>query len=236
MIHLNDSNKAILITILLSATVVLMTFNLHLKKKNKLIAETYFEILPDEEEEAEELEEILKSLDEVMTTNRAFNETRQNDDFEDEEFKNTMEKIRNRDSRELDMTQNEDASSSSEDTRQDLESFESINQVIAKRSQEDRTSASNMDGRIKNSTVSFSLVNREAEYLPPPIYLCERGGKIVVSIEVDSEGNVNNKASTSDNQCLVDHAIEYALDSKFNPDNSRFKQLGTITFMFQGKS
>ncbi|NNF82886.1 MAG: hypothetical protein HKM99_09100, partial [Flavobacteriaceae bacterium] len=101
MIQLNDSNKALIITILLSATVVLMTFNVHLKKKNELIAETYFEILPDEEEEQEELADILKSLDEVITTNKAFNETKQYDDFEDEEFKNTLEKIRNRDAREI---------------------------------------------------------------------------------------------------------------------------------------
>ncbi|MBT8257847.1 MAG: energy transducer TonB [Bacteroidia bacterium] len=239
MIQLNDSNKALIITILLSATVVLMTFNVHLKKKNELIAETYFEILPDEEEEQEELADILKSLDEVITTNKAFNETKQYDDFEDEEFKNTLEKIRNRDAREIEPVKDTDQSSSSDENLEDLASYENINSVIAKRSQEDRSAASNIDGQIKNSTVSFSLVDREAEYLPPPIYLCERGGKIVISIEVDAKGNVvsaqYNNASGSKNQCLIDHAIEYAKESKFNPDGRRSEQLGTITFMFQGK-
>lgn len=238
--HLNDSNKALLITILLSATVLLMTFNVHLKKKNQLIAETFFEIIPGEEPEIEELEDIIESLDDVMSTNKAFNETKKYEDFQDEEFKNTLEKIRNRDSRDLDISDEPDSQTNSqEQSRDDLESYEEINSVIAKRSQNERSPASNQDGRIRNSTISYSLVNREAEYLPPPIYLCERGGKIVISIEVDMAGNVisaqYNNASSSKNQCLIDHAIEYALESKFNPDQSRFKQLGTITFMFQGK-
>lgn len=239
--ELNDSNKALLITILLSATILLMTFNIHLKKKNEMIAETFFEILPGEEPEIEELEDILKSLDEVMTTNKAFNETRDYDNFEDEEFKNTLEKIRNRDSKELDISDVTDSKSDSpQQNQEDLASFEEINDVIAKRSPDERSSpASSQDSRIRNSTISYSLVDRNAEYLPPPIYLCERGGKIVISIEVDMAGNVIsaqfNNASTSKNQCLIDHAIEYALDSKFNPDARRFKQLGTITFMFQGK-
>ncbi len=240
--RLNDSNKALLITILLSATMVLMTFNIHLKKKNELIAETYFEIISGEEPEVEELEEILKSLDEVMSTNKAFNETRDYDNFEDEEFRNTLEKIRNRDSRDLDISDKLNSKTDSPEENQDyLDSYKEINSVIARRSPDQRSSpASNQDGRIRNSTVSYSLIDREAEFLPPPIYLCERGGKIVISIEVDMAGKVigaeYNNASTSKNQCLIDHAIEYALDSKFNPDASRFKQLGTITFMFQGKS
>lgn len=238
--HLNDSNKALLITILLSATVLLMTFNVHLKKKNQLIAETFFEIIPGEEPEIEELEDIIESLDDVMSTNKAFNETKKYEDFQDEEFKNTLEKIRNRDSRELDISDEPDSQTNSqEQSREDLESYEEINSVIAKRSQNERSPASDQDGRIRNSTISYSLVDRDAEYLPPPIYLCERGGKIVISIEVDMAGNVisaeYNNASSSKNQCLIDHAIEYALESKFNPDQSRFKQLGTITFMFQGK-
>ena len=99
---------------------------------------------------------------------------------------------------------------------------------------------SNADGRLKNSSVSYSLVDRTAVYLPPPIYLCEYGGKVVITIEFDYQGDVikatYNNASSSNNQCLIDHAIEYALDSQFNRDPAKEKQLGTITFIFKGKS
>ena len=80
---LSNANKALLITILLASTVVLMAFNVHISKKNELIAETYFDLLPEEDiiKEIESLEEILESFNE-LTTNKAFNENKTNEDFE----------------------------------------------------------------------------------------------------------------------------------------------------------
>ncbi|MBT8287669.1 MAG: hypothetical protein HKN00_02235 [Flavobacteriaceae bacterium] len=243
MNSISDSTKALIITLLFSSTVVLMSFNIHLKKKNEKLAETYFEIIPQDELEPdpEELEEILKSLDNLIKTNRAFNETKDYDNFEDEEFRNTLEKIRNRDSRDEVVEENNQSKGSEQSNMEDLASYEDINSIINKRSQKDRSSMpSNADGGLKNSSVSYSLVDRTAIYLPPPIYLCEKGGKVVITIEVDSNGQVfnasYNNASSSSNQCLIDHAIEYARASKFNRDQSRSQQLGTITFLFQGKS
>ena len=76
-------------------------------------------------------------------------------------------------------------------------------------------------------------------HLPIPIYLCEVDGKIVVNITVDSKGKVINtsinSSSNSNNECLIEHAIEYAKESRFSVDESKPTQLGTITFQFKGK-
>ena len=85
----------------------------------------------------------------------------------------------------------------------------------------------------------YSLVNRTHVYLPTPIYLCELGGKIVVNITVNFEGDVVsaflNTSSTSTNECLIDHALEYAKEARFNSDSSKESQIGSITFYFIGK-
>ena len=45
-----------------------------------------------------------------------------------------------------------------------------------------------------------------------------------------------NSSSSSENGCLIDHALEYAKASKFNRDPKKASQIGTITFLFQGKN
>ncbi|WP_245799625.1 hypothetical protein [Cellulophaga omnivescoria] len=91
----------------------------------------------------------------------------------------------------------------------------------------------------RKTSISFSLVKRSAYDLPPPTYTCIEGGKVVINIVVDNLGNVidaefNKKSSGTSNGCLVDNAIEYALQSKFS-NSSKEKQKGTITYLFQGK-
>lgn len=91
----------------------------------------------------------------------------------------------------------------------------------------------------KRTSISFSLVDRNAYHLPPPIYTCIEGGKVVINIEVDSNGFVteatfNDKSSGTSNGCLVDNAIAYALQARFSSD-SKASQIGTITYLFQSK-
>lgn len=225
---LSNSNKALIITILLSSTVVLMAFNVHISKKNKLIAETYFDVLPEEEffEEIESLEEILESFN-TLTTNKAFNENKLKDDFEDDDFKETMDKLNARHEAKSTLEEKEIEIPEPEST----EAFDDINKLI-----EDQK---NKDSANENSSISYSLVNRKKVHIPPPIYLCEESGKIVINITVNANGNVietdYNYASTSSNGCLIDHALEYAKASTFTADASKPSQLGTITFIFSGK-
>lgn len=92
------------------------------------------------------------------------------------------------------------------------------------------------DGR---SSVSYTLANREAYTLPPPVYTCIEGGKVVVNITVNADGRVtravfNTERSQTRNGCLIDNAIAYALKSKFSPQTQKSQQ-GTITYLFQAK-
>ncbi len=87
--------------------------------------------------------------------------------------------------------------------------------------------------------MSYSLVGRTHQFLPTPIYLCEKGGIIIITITVNNLGKVIeasvNGSSTSSNECLIDHALEYARNARFSEDPSKDSQIGTISFNFIGK-
>lgn len=98
-----------------------------------------------------------------------------------------------------------------------------------------------VEGGNKNTTISYRLVGRQDLDLPNPVYTCYGAGRVVVNIEVDylgkvKKGTYNKAASTTSNECLIDAAIEYALQAEFSHDASRNKQLGTITFNFPGQN
>lgn len=91
----------------------------------------------------------------------------------------------------------------------------------------------------RRTSISFSLVDRNAYQLPPPIYTCIEGGKVVINIEVDNRGFVtdasfNASSSGTSNGCLVENAIAYALKARFSA-SERSMQKGTITYLFQSK-
>lgn len=88
-------------------------------------------------------------------------------------------------------------------------------------------------------TVSYSLSNpvRHAVSLPVPAYMCEVGGKVVVNITVNRNGEIVDKrvdkALSSSNKCLQEAALGRAAHSLFNGDPSApARQIGTITYQF----
>lgn len=241
--QLTDQHKAALITFLISASVVMGTFSLHLKKKSAHIAETYYELEPEDpvtKEQVEELERKLEALKsgEKAETNQAFNQNQ-----ESKRFAQAYKAIEP--PKDYEYTPPTDSDASSHDLAQqplydkskvvskdESDKFKKANDILKK--QLDK------DGNNAKSTMSYSLKDRELLNNPTPIYLCEQGGLIVVNITVNSKGKVTdayvNTSSSSDNQCLEDHAIEYAMKALFNSDASKEKQIGTITFAFQGKN
>jgi hypothetical protein len=244
----SNTYKALIATTLVSTMVLYLGFAVHIKKKSELVAETFYEVEPEaiEEEEKENLEDILKSLDNLMSkpaTNQAFNETRdyENEAQSDREFEEQMEAIKKRTSIEELKASKESNSyltaSKGSSNKNNSSAFGNINDIVNKRLESQKEASSG--GVNKNSSVSYSLVDRIHTFLPTPIYLCETGGKIVVNIKVNHEGDVTeayiNGSSSSENGCLIDHALEYAKASKFNRDPKKASQLGTITFLFQGK-
>lgn len=242
----SSTYKALIFTTLLSSAVVYLGFIVHIKKKSELVAETYYELEPESisEEEKEELEDILKSLDNLLSTpstNQAYNETKdyENQELDDQEFEEQMEAIKNRatveDIKAATQENSVSKASRNESDNDNSSAFDNINSIVNKRSENQKEEPS----ANKSSSMSYSLVDRTHTFLPTPIYLCELGGKIVINITVDHKGNVidtfYNNTSSSDNGCLIDHALEYAKAAKFNSDKTKASQIGTITFYFKGK-
>ena len=92
----------------------------------------------------------------------------------------------------------------------------------------------------RNSTVSYSLANRKALHLPNPVYTCDTSGKVVINIVVSQTGKIlkakyNKTSSTTSNECLIDAALNYALNANFTTFSGKTKQLGSITYNFPGQ-
>ncbi|MBT8377576.1 MAG: hypothetical protein KJO22_11950 [Bacteroidia bacterium] len=240
-----EQYKAALMTFLATGIVVFSLFSIHITKKSEFIAESYYDLTPEPEEKNEEFIEELKER--IAATDKAFNE--------DQEFKEIMKNFKTVSSNDYERTMKsiEDSKSEDEDNNEqttesynessthsygvkktELESFNKLNETLKKRSSTEQAEA---HSKFK-STLSYSLVGRTLLRFKTPRYLCEQGGKIVVTIAVNSSGNVTdayiNGASTSKNQCLTNQAINYAKTVQFDNSNTA-EQLGSITFYFKGK-
>lgn len=87
------------------------------------------------------------------------------------------------------------------------------------------------------TNITYFLENRQKKYLPVPVYKCEGGGKVIVDIIVNQNGEVISAdisgESSSDSQCLQDVARSYALMTTFNMDfNAPPRQKGYISYNF----
>ena len=86
--------------------------------------------------------------------------------------------------------------------------------------------------------IYYDLSGRTHTHLPIPIYKCQGSGKVVLSIEVNQTGAVENvliiaRESTTSDPCLVETAVTTALISRFNSDvNSPKTQKGTLSYHF----
>jgi TonB family protein len=229
---ISDKHKALLITLLISGTILLGIFNFHLKQNHSLTAEIFYD-LEAEKLTPEELKIFEDKKSQDTETNKAFNETKKYKHFaqaykliappKDYEYKPKTEG-------ETSVNINQ---TSKELNKKELSKFNNISKILEKQK-------TNEAYANTNSSMQYSLVNRTDVYLPIPIYLCEQGGKIVVNITVNSQGNVTNAyintTSNSSNECLKEHALEYAKEAQFNADASKKSQIGSITFYFKGKN
>lgn len=256
-----EKHKALIITTLISGTLVLAMFAIGIKKQTEVMAESYYELpQPLTAEEKKVLEELAMNDPNISETNKAYNT--------EKEFKEMMKNFKTVDSDDFDKNakktetevmetpevvmdaENKPATEDYSLSENELSSYSKINDVIAMRSAEKRQAAksngNNSTNNIAknsalntNSSVSYSLVNRKDKYLPPPVYLCEEGGKIVINITVNASGEVIeayvNTSSNSKNACLIESALQYANDARFSPDPSKSKQIGSITYYFKGK-
>jgi hypothetical protein len=86
--------------------------------------------------------------------------------------------------------------------------------------------------------IYYDLQGRNHVYLPIPIYKCQGSGKVVLIIEVNQKGYVENASvsqgeSTASDECLLETAISTALISRFEANlNAPRVQKGTLTYIF----
>jgi hypothetical protein len=220
--------------------VILLLFNIHLGGMQEeeyviemsLADEDIEKLLEQEEERLEEM----KAANDPIKSHMAFNETAKPSVGNPEPLK-TLEELL--EERALNSETGEYANNSG---------FEEQLKKLAAQRDEKKQKLGERDAqkeeftnylKDKRTSISFSLVERNAYHLPPPIYTCIEGGKVVINISVDHNGYVteatfNDKSSGTSNGCLVDNAITYALKARFSPD-SKAAQIGTITYLFQGK-
>ena len=240
---LNRKQLSFLITFFSMSLVVLGLYNIHLGKAESKEDEYIVEMMLAEED----IEELLKEKEALekmskakpVKSHLAYNETAKPSYGKPEPLQ-TLEEL-----------MQEKASASEGKTSDELIDAEYAERIreLAKKRKEAQQKLGEKNGQKKEFTnnlaarrtsVSYSLVNRNNYKLPPPIYTCIKGGKIVINIKVDAIGNVyeanyNKKSSSTSNGCLVENAITYALKAKFNVSNKASQQ-GTITYLFQQKS
>lgn len=100
---------------------------------------------------------------------------------------------------------------------------------------ESRKMAANYQGPTR---IYYDLQGRNHIYLPIPIYKCQGSGKVVLVIEVNQKGYVENASilqgeSTASDDCLVETAVATALISRFEANLSAPRiQKGTLTYIF----
>jgi len=241
--NFNYSYRAFLITSLLFGILFLAMTSINLSKYKEEAEEIIDMDYTIDESILEELEEDLAIIEQpsIRTeTHKAFNEAEKyikEIEQEREELTETTEgKIEAIDAAIEDSQTASNGNDITAAAKKRLEKKEATSNGTEKKKIVSVIKSSN-----RNSTNSYRLVGRSAMYFPNPVYTCEGGGKVVISIEVNALGMVkkvsyNSKQSNTSNQCLIDSALEYAKLARFTTDSSREIQLGTITYNFPGQN
>ncbi len=237
--NLNRKQLSLIITIFTMANVVLLAYNVHLVNQEEDEYVIEMAILDEEVaqllEEKERLEEIAQN--DPIKSHRAFNETAKPSIGNPEPLK-TLEELM--EEREMSSGPNEFINSDSgfaANLKELAKKRQEQKEKLGEREAEKKEFTNNL--KDKRTSISYSLVDRNAYYLPPPIYTCENGGKVVINITVDRNGEVlevgfNDKSSNTNDYCLIENAKAYALKANFSR-STKNSQIGTITYLFQGK-
>jgi hypothetical protein len=105
--------------------------------------------------------------------------------------------------------------------------------------EEKATDSQKMAANFQGPTrIYYDLQGRNHTYLPIPIYKCQGSGKVVLLIDVNQRGYVENASvaeslSTTRDECLMETAVGTALVSRFESNlNAPKIQKGTLTYIF----
>jgi TonB family protein len=92
--------------------------------------------------------------------------------------------------------------------------------------------------KTSNATAKYFCENRNMILQKIPSYLCNQTGTVRLTIKVNPKGEVtdckvDNSETNTSNQCLIENAINYANNWKFNQDFSSIqRQEGWIEFIY----
>ena len=92
--------------------------------------------------------------------------------------------------------------------------------------------------KTSNATAKYFCENRNMILQKIPSYLCNQTGTVRLTIKVNPKGEVtdckvDNSETNTSNQCLIENAINYAKNWKFNQDfSSTLRQEGWIEFIY----
>lgn len=233
--NFNYSYRAFLITCLLFGILFLILYTFKLGS-GYAVEERSYDVEYLEEEAPlteEELAELAAMEQRNIETNRAYNEAEKYLS----ELENTETDIDEK-LAELDAAIDEANGSGNEaELNAAREKIKETRELALKRKNKSKAAKGSAN---RNTTISYLLDGRTALYLPNPVYTCDTGGIIVINISVNDIGKVtrasyNKNASTTENGCLIDSAIEYAEQAKFTTSAKMDVQIGTITYSFPGQ-
>ena len=237
--NLTRKQLSLLITVFTMANVVLLSYNIHLgaKEEDEYVIEMSLaeEDLEELFEEKEELEELAQNNNPIES-HTAYNETAKSSYGNPEPLKTLDELLEEREAtNQQDLLSNDNGFAAN--LKELAKKREERKRQLGEKNADKKEYTTNL--KDKRTTITYSLVDRSAYHIPPPIYTCIEGGKVVINIQVDELGNVfeasfNAKSSTTSNGCLVENAIAYAYKASFNSSKKQM-QKGTITYQFQGK-
>ena len=241
--NLNQQQLSLLITFFSMSIVVLVMYNIHLGGQ-KVTEDDYVVEMVMDTEILEEILEEEKAKEELanadpIKSHLAFNETAK-PSYGNPEPLQTLEELMEERSEMSDGDPSENEiydSGYAERVKALAKKREEKKQLLGEKEAQKKEFTNNLAAR--RTSVSYSLVDRNNYKLPPPIYTCIEGGKVVINIEVNTLGYVteadfNEHSSDTSNGCLVENAIAYALKARFN-SSEKESQKGTITYLFQGK-
>ena len=237
-----EQHKALIITSLLFAILLLSMYNINISNSNKKVRETLIELNNFRQEEApkeveepkEEVEPPPPSPRTNLQTHQAFNQDRQ-------ESRSNVESRLDEIFKKNSALQTSSEAENTESSPGEYNVGPATANKVQRASEGNQSSqeTSTRQGSFRNSSIAFSLVGRNAIDIPNPVYTCDTSGKIVVNIVVNAEGavtntSINKGSSTSTNECLVERALQYARGAVFSRLAGRNSQPGTITYYFQG--
>ncbi len=190
--------------------------------------------------ELEDLEKLQKQLDEAKELNRKLNQPA----VQDDRYSEVRNIVSNENARVEQLHDND--RQVQEQLRESREMYEESlreqQQLFEQASDKRPDEAERQDVKVKgNVTVSFSLVDpiRSASGagLFVPAYRCQTGGRVVVEITVNQNGDVTAasvlKSASSSDYCMTSTALDAALRSRFNVSpQAPSRHTGTITYIF----